>query len=90
MTSSPRTLLILGASGDLTSRLLLPSLGELVTRESDDRTVTVRGAGVETWDQAHWTQLVTDAVGGAVESGRVSVGDYTALDVTEADQAVRR
>lgn len=83
MTSSPRTLLILGASGDLTSRLLLPSLGELVTRESDDRTVTVRGAGVETWDQAHWTQLVTDAVGGAVESGRVSVGDYTALDVTD-------
>ena len=31
------TLLILGASGDLSSRLLLPALGQLLSRETDRR-----------------------------------------------------
>lgn len=82
MTGSPCTLLILGASGDLTSRLLLPSLGSLLTREPG-RTVTVRGAGVEDWDAARWQTTVKDAVGSPVDDGTVTVGDYTALDVTD-------
>lgn len=81
MTSSSRTLLILGASGDLTSRLLLPSLGALLARKPD-RTVTVRGAGVEEWDGSRWRTTVTDAVG-AASADRLTVGDYTATDVTD-------
>lgn len=40
----PLTLLILGASGDLTSRLLLPGLGSLLRLEPD-RELTVLGSG---------------------------------------------
>lgn len=81
MTSSSRTLLILGASGDLTSRLLLPSLGALLAR-TPDRTVTVRGAGRDEWDEERWRTTVTDAVGTGA-AGRVTIGDYTAADVTD-------
>src|SRR5690606_30415087 len=48
-----RTLLVLGASGDLAGRLLLPGLGRLLAtgRSPDLRLV---GSGVEDWDDEQW------------------------------------
>ena len=45
-SSEPVTLLILGASGDLASRLLMPGLGGLLAHEPTRR-VQLSGAGVE-------------------------------------------
>ncbi|HLT84415.1 MAG TPA: glucose-6-phosphate dehydrogenase [Phototrophicaceae bacterium] len=48
-----RTLLVLGASGDLAGRLLLPGLGRLLAtgRSPDLRLV---GSGVDDWDDERW------------------------------------
>lgn len=48
-----RTLLVLGGSGDLAGRLLLPGLGRLLAtgRTSDLRLV---GSGVDAWDDEQW------------------------------------
>ena len=52
------TLIVLGASGDLTARLLMPALGQLLTREPD-RGIRLIGAGMETiWDDARWREVV--------------------------------
>ena len=49
-----RTLLVLGASGDLAGRLLLPGLGRLLAhgRAPDLRLV---GAGIDDWGQEQWS-----------------------------------
>lgn len=81
------TLLILGASGDLTSRLLLPALGELLTRESWRR-VHLRGAGMDDWSDDHWRDVVRTsfAVGGAdAETDVIASTSYTRADITSAD-----
>ena len=81
------TLLILGASGDLTSRLLLPALGELLTRESWRR-VHLRGAGMDDWSDDHWRDVVraSFAAGGAdADSDVIASTDYTRADITDAD-----
>jgi glucose-6-phosphate 1-dehydrogenase len=54
------TLLILGASGDLAGRLLLPGLGRLLAtgRSPDLRLV---GSGTEGWDDATWRERLTSA-----------------------------
>ena len=83
MASSPTTLFILGASGDLTSRLLLPSLAALLARQPERR-IALRGAGTEDWDAEHWHAVVAQAFadsGDAID--RVDVGSYTAADVTD-------
>ncbi|MGQ7296053.1 glucose-6-phosphate dehydrogenase [Quadrisphaera sp. KR29] len=62
------TLLVLGASGDLASRLLLPGLARLlVSDRSEDpghghgASLQLVGAGSEDWDDARWRQVVTRA-----------------------------
>ncbi|MGP6172358.1 glucose-6-phosphate dehydrogenase [Microbacterium sp. A204] len=50
MDAAP-TLIIFGATGDLTSRLLLPALGQLLATEPD-RKVRLIGAGMEGWSDA--------------------------------------
>lgn len=60
MTVQPTTLLILGASGDLTRRLLLPGLGSLLKVEPD-RDVRVMGADRNPLDQEDWAGRVRDA-----------------------------
>ncbi|MCK6079339.1 glucose-6-phosphate dehydrogenase [Microbacterium sp. EYE_5] len=80
------TLLILGASGDLTSRLLLPALGQLLSREPGRR-VRLAGAGMEDWSEEQWRDTVrrsfatTDA-DAAFEA--VSATTYTQADITDA------
>ena len=57
----PVTLVILGASGDLTHRLLLPGLGTLLKNEPD-RTVRLVGAAMDPMEPADWTARVEEAL----------------------------
>jgi glucose-6-phosphate 1-dehydrogenase len=77
MTRSIGSLLLLGASGDLSGRLLLPALGQLFDREEERRDVVLVGAGSETWDADAWR----DRVKSSFESGDVS--DETLKNVLE-------
>ncbi|KUM41162.1 glucose-6-phosphate dehydrogenase [Arthrobacter sp. EPSL27] len=52
-----KTLLILGASGDLTGRLLLPGLARLVARGRADGLALV-GAGSDAWTPEQWRERV--------------------------------
>ena len=42
--------MLLGASGDLSGRLLLPALGQLLDAEEQRRNIVLIGAGTEEWD----------------------------------------
>ncbi|WP_353112988.1 glucose-6-phosphate dehydrogenase [Microbacterium sp.] len=83
--SRATTLLILGASGDLTSRLLLPAIGQLLRRQPD-RQLTLRGAGSDEWSAKRWRDTVREAfasVDAADEAPRVAGTTYTRADVTD-------
>jgi len=64
MTDSSTTLLILGASGDLTERLLLPGLGSLLAVETDQQ-VRVVGADRADLTQEAWDDTVRTALSSA-------------------------
>jgi len=55
-----QTLLILGASGDLTARLLLPGLAALLAAE-DEGDLLLVGAGMDDWDDQTWRSTVTES-----------------------------
>ncbi|MFZ5872579.1 MAG: glucose-6-phosphate dehydrogenase [Actinomycetota bacterium] len=55
-----RTLLVLGASGDLAGRLLLPGLGRLLATGRAPHLELV-GSGVDDWDDDRWRQRLRDA-----------------------------
>jgi len=81
------TLLILGASGDLTSRLLLPAIGQLLKREPERR-LTLRGAGSDDWSTKRWTDGVRTSFAASDaedQVARVSGTTYTQADVTDHD-----
>jgi len=95
------TLVIFGASGDLTSRLLLPALGQLLTHEPGRR-VHLRGVAMELWDDQKWHDVVRSAfasadadadadaerAGGADAArtlGSVVSSSYRSADITKAD-----
>ena len=84
--TSTTTLAILGASGDLTARLLLPALGELLGEERDRR-VRLVGAGSAGLSDAGWRTRVEDALnsagaGDALE--RVELGPFLVVDASTA------
>ncbi|MCE3293540.1 MAG: glucose-6-phosphate dehydrogenase, partial [Arthrobacter sp.] len=93
MTSqiSVKTLLILGASGDLTGRLLLPGLARLVSRGRAEG-LTLVGAGSDEWSPEQWLERVeesfADAQSQADAYGRRELNrvrgttSYHQLDVT--------
>ncbi|HWU47865.1 MAG TPA: glucose-6-phosphate dehydrogenase [Humibacter sp.] len=90
MSQSVQTLVILGASGDLSSRLLLPALGQLLTKEPDRRLRLV-GAGAEDWTEAHWRSIVlasfaTVSAEGAAVQALLADTTYRATNVTKADE----
>jgi glucose-6-phosphate 1-dehydrogenase len=58
MTSNRRTLVILGASGDLTARLLLPGLGQLLADQKDIELELI-GVGSLPMTDAAWRKRVT-------------------------------
>ncbi len=75
MATPIKTLLLLGASGDLASRLLLPALGQLLDAEPGRRDITLVGAGIEAWDQPTWLARVR----GSLESAHVSAETIEAV-----------
>jgi glucose-6-phosphate 1-dehydrogenase len=83
-----QTLLILGASGDLTARLLLPGLGGLLASD-DGIELLLLGSAAEDWDDERWRKQVAesfkaaDAEGPAVEAV-ASKARYIAADATDA------
>ena len=93
MTQAITTLLVLGGSGDLASRLLLPALGDLLTSEPQRR-VTLIGAGSEDWTDVHWRHVIRTAFatmkakGPAVDDLLKSTR-YFRADVTNADDLSR-
>lgn len=78
--------MILGASGDLSARLLLPAIGQLLTQQPQRRLQLI-GAGSENWNDAHWRSVIhssfatVDAHGPAVDEIR-SGSHYLSADVT--------
>lgn len=82
---SATTLLILGASGDLASRLLLPALGQLLQREPD-RELVLLGAGSDPWNDDQWRRTVRASFSASGSDGvfeRVQRTEYTRIDVTD-------
>ncbi|MEJ1154120.1 glucose-6-phosphate dehydrogenase [Microbacterium marmarense] len=89
MTDSETTLCILGASGDLTFRLLLPALGQLLTEEPD-RTVHLVGAGIDDWTDEKWRSVVADSFATADASGAtveavLAGARYRKSDITDSE-----
>ena len=86
------TLLILGASGDLTRRLLLPGLGTLLCEEPDRR---VRGVGADRNElsQEDWDHRVRDALTEVQrpvrEGARRHLGEHARACLTVLQQAGR-
>ena len=85
MTSPRRTLVILGASGDLTARLLLPGLGELLSQRPD-LDLELIGVGTVPMTPAQWRKRVTDSfsAGGASAAAVKSVIAATTYRVADA------
>jgi glucose-6-phosphate 1-dehydrogenase len=93
MTHGEQTLLILGASGDLTARLLLPGLGGLLA-SGVGAGLSLVGSGREQWDDAQWRERVAESFAGAGVAGdaidRVArEARYLAADVTSEDDLKR-
>jgi len=89
--TSPTTLLILGASGDLTSRLLLPAIAQLLKRQPD-RALVLRGAGSDDWSDERWQEAVRTAfatVDGTDQLPRIAGTTYVKADVTDRDSLAR-
>lgn len=88
--ADPQTLLILGASGDLTARLLLPGLGGLLASGRGVRILLI-GSSRHNWDDHRWRRQVAEsfaavhAVGQTVDAV-TETARYVQADVTsEAD-----
>ena len=82
-------LVIFGATGDLTSRLLLPGLGTLLSSDPKRR-ITLIGTGRNPEDEVQWGDTVEEAFasveanGSAVKHVRATT-KYVQCDVTDAD-----
>jgi glucose-6-phosphate 1-dehydrogenase len=87
VTDSIATLVLLGASGDLASRLLLPALGQLLTAEPRRR-IQLVGAGAEDLSNDQWRDRVRgvlgDASGDAVDD-LLARTRYQKTDVTAVE-----
>lgn len=88
--TSVSTLLILGASGDLAARLLMPALGRLLTVEPNRR-LALLGSGVEELSQEQWRDRVRNSIQSSDSSGDavdelLKNTAYQQADVTDPDQ----
>lgn len=78
-------LVILGATGDLTARLVLPAFGQLFAREPGRR-VQLIGAGVDEMSDAAWRARVRAAFGensGAMAGTVAERTSYVRADITD-------
>jgi glucose-6-phosphate 1-dehydrogenase len=80
------TLIILGATGDLTSRLLLPALGQLLDEEPNRRMKLV-GAGVDEMSDTAWRSRIRKSFGSEAGDRALAVAKsavYRRADITKA------
>ncbi|HEU5486812.1 MAG TPA: glucose-6-phosphate dehydrogenase [Microlunatus sp.] len=94
MTAQVATFLLLGASGDLSGRLLLPALGQLLDAEPERRGVVLVGAGTEDWGPDQWrdrvrSSLASADVGAETVDAILATTRYLRADVTRADDLRR-
>lgn len=86
-----KTLLILGASGDLTARLLLPGLASLLTQDGA-QDINLVGAGYDDWSQDKWRDQVRESFGDDAKEGHqaleqmVKNSEYHQVDVTSREE----
>ena len=88
-TTAAKTLLILGASGDLTARLLLPGLGGLIAAGGAEGLLLI-GSGADDWDDARWREQVAESfatagTAGAAADAVVAGARYRPADATSED-----
>jgi glucose-6-phosphate 1-dehydrogenase len=88
------SLLVLGADGDLTRRLLLPGLAALLASDWEPRRgLLVLGAGLGELDDRSWQRRVTDAFAEAGRGRRVTDtarrSRYRTCDVTSVEELRR-
>ncbi|GAA4703916.1 glucose-6-phosphate dehydrogenase [Promicromonospora umidemergens] len=88
-SSNDQTLLIMGASGDLTARLLLPGLGALLATGSVQRLHLI-GSAVDDWDDDRWRARIAESFAQADASGQetdaaIKGARYLRSDVTDQD-----
>jgi glucose-6-phosphate 1-dehydrogenase len=93
MTQPVGTLVILGASGDLSSRLLLPGIGQLLTHHPERRFQLI-GSGTEQWTDKYWRTVVRTAFDTAQASGPavdelLQQTRYLSADVTQPEDLTR-
>lgn len=89
MSDQITTLLVLGASGDLAGRLLLPAVGQLMSSDEGPDKLTLIGAGSEEWDDETWRKRVVSSFEAGHASGArideiVAATRYLPGDVTKA------
>jgi glucose-6-phosphate 1-dehydrogenase len=92
-SDTKQTLLILGATGDLTTRLLLPGLGALLASGGGEQLLLV-GSGRFGWDDNRWRQRVADSFAAANARGAradavIRGARYLKADVTVEDDLRR-
>ena len=95
-TSGLRTLLILGGTGDLSQRLLLPGLAQLIGSGRTPADLTVIGSGSRDWNDAAWQDRLRESFGvelaTADDAGRqalekaVAAGHYLRMDLSDPDR----
>ncbi|MGI3785498.1 MAG: glucose-6-phosphate dehydrogenase [Janthinobacterium lividum] len=88
------TLVLLGASGDLANRLLMPALGKLLDAEPQRRDIVLLGAGAEAWDEQTWhdhlkASLTAADVSTETIDALLATTSYQQADVTSADDLAR-
>ncbi len=81
MTGKVSTIIILGARGDLSSRLLLPALGQLLMREPE-RELDLIGSGSRDWSNETWRQRVKESVKGDAAASVLKSTTYRRADVS--------
>jgi glucose-6-phosphate 1-dehydrogenase len=84
-----QTLVILGASGDLTARLLLPGLGGLLATGSVPGLQLI-GSAVDDWDDDRWRSQIVESFAeanarGEQVDGVITNARYLKCDVTDED-----
>ena len=84
------TLVVFGATGDLTSRLLLPALGQLLAAEPERR-VRIIGAGTQDWSDSDLQKVVeTSFATSDAESAAQHVEvEYHRADITDAEDLTK-
>ena len=90
-TTQIQTLVVLGADGDLTRRLLLPGLASLLGSDwSDSGSIHLVGAGLSELSDGQWRKRVEDAFAQGGHGARVSRtakrSHYRRCDVTSVDE----